>query len=236
MTTPARPLRGIRIADLRPVNNVRSVLLGFFAICLTLFPRPAFAQLANRFAIGAEYKIRATDRASQEDYAHAKLGLGLLWRVGHGHQGWGFHWGLNWYAVDIDRPIGGQATELGELKIRPFMAGYGYTYSMTRRFNITADALGGYALGSIDLTPTAVDAYRNRLGAQSATAKSTNTFVVKPEIGAWYDVNNKVGLNVNFGYMMARPDIIVSSTAGPDRRKVRADQFIIKAGIVYSIH
>ena len=236
MTTPARPLRGIRIADLRPVNNVRSVLLGFFAICLTLFPRPAFAQLTNRFAIGAEYKIRATDRASQEDYAHAKLGPGLLWRVGHGHQGWGFHWGLNWYAVDIDRPIGGQATALGELKIRPFMAGYGYTYSMTRRFNITADALGGYALGSIDLTPTAIDAYRNRLGAQAATAKSTNTFVLKPEIGAWYDVNNKVGLNVNFGYMMARPDIIVSSTAGADRRKVRADQFIIKAGIVYSIH
>ena len=218
------------------MNDLRNTLLGSAAICLTLCPQPAFAQIKNRFAIGGEFKIRATDRASQEDYAHAKLGPRLLWRVGHGHEGWGFHWGLNWYAVDIDRAIGGQATALGELKVRPFMAGYGYTYSMTRRLSITADVLGGYAFGSIGLTPTAIDAYRNRLGAQAATAKSTNTLVLKPEIGSWYDVNNKVGLNVNFGYMMARPDIIVSSTAGADRRKVRADQFIIKAGIVYSIH
>jgi hypothetical protein len=235
MATTARPLWGMRIADLRPVNYVRITLLGSFAICLTLYSQPAFAQIKNRFAIGGEYKIRATDRASQEDYAHAKLGPGLLWRFGHGHEGWGFHWGLNWYAIEIDRPIGGQATELGHLNIRPFMAGYGYTYSMTRRLNITADMLGGYAFGSIGLASTAIDAYRSRLGAQAITAKSTNTFVLKPEIGTWYDVNNKIGLNVNFGYMMARPDIIVSSTAGTDRRKVRADQFIIKAGVVYSI-
>ena len=235
MATPTRPLWGIPIADLRPVNHVRITLLSSFAICLTLCPQPAFAQIKNRFAIGGEYKIRATDRASQEDYAHAKLGPGLLWRVGHGHQGWGFHWGLNWYAIDIDRPIGGSAMELGELQIRPFMAGYGYTYSMTRRLNITADVLGGYAFGSMELTPAAIDAYRSRLGAQAITVKSSNTLVLKPEIGAWYDVNTKVGVNVNFGYVMARPDVTVSSTAGTDRRAVRADQFILKAGVVYSI-
>lgn len=223
------------IADLRPVSYVRITLLSSFAICLTLSSQPASAQIKNRFAIGAEYKIRATDRASQEDYAHAKLGPGLLWRFGHGHEGWGFHWGLNWYAVQIDRPIGGQATELGELKIRPFMAGYGYTYSVTRRLNVTADALGGYALGSIGLSSTAIEAYRSRQGAQAVNAKSTNTIVLKPEIGTWYDLNRKIGLNLNFGYMMARPDIIVNSTAGTERRKVRADQFIIKGGIVYSI-
>ena len=218
------------------MNYVRITLLSSFAIGLTLYSQPAFAQITNRFAIGAEYKIRATDRASQEDYAHAKLGPGLLWRVGKSHEGWGFHWGLNWYAVDIDRPIGGQATELGELKIRPFMAGYGYSYSVTRRLNVTADALGGYALGSIGLSSTAIEAYRIRQGAQAVTAKSTNTIVLKPEIGTWYDLNQKIGVNLNFGYIMARPDIIVSSTAGTERRKVRADQFIIKAGIVYSIH
>jgi hypothetical protein len=35
--------------------------------------------------------------------------------------------------------------------------------------------------------------------------------------------------------MIAPPDVIVSSTAGSDRRTVRADQFILKAGLVYSI-
>jgi len=223
------------LQTLHAVTSARFRLSGSLAICLTLFTQPAFAQIKNRFALGGEYKIRATDRASQEDYAHAKLGPGPLWRFGHGHEGWGFHWGLNWYAVQIDRPIGGQATELGELKIRPFMAGYGYTYNVTRRLNVTADALAGYALGSIGLSSTAIEAYRIRQGAQAVSAKSTNTIVLKPEIGTWYDLNNKIGLNLNFGYIMARPDIIVSSTAGTERRKVRADQFIIKAGIVYSI-
>ena len=217
------------------VNYARFTLLGSLAVCLTLCTLPAFAQTKNRFALGGEFKIRATDRAAQDDYAHARLGLGPLWRFGHGHEGWGFHWGLNWYAIDIDRPIGGSATALGELKIRPFMAGYGYTYSMTRRLNITADVLGGYAFGSMGLAPTAIDAYRSRLGAQAITAKSSNTLVLKPEIGAWYDVNTKIGVNVNFGYIMARPDVTISSTASTDRRKVRGDQFILKAGVVYSI-
>lgn len=217
------------------MNDARITLLGWLAICLTLYPLPAFAQTKNQFAIGGEFKVRATDRAVQEDYAHARLGPGPLWRFGHGKEGWGFHWGLNWYAIDIDRVIGGQATALGELKIRPFMAGYGYTYSMTPRLNITAKLLGGYAFGSMGLAPTAVDAYRSRLRAEAVTIESSNTLVLKPEIGAWYDVNTKVGLNVNFGYISARPHVTVHSTAGTDRRAVRADQFILKAGVVYSI-
>jgi len=172
---------------------------------------------------------------SQEDAARGRFGPGLLWRFGHGREGWGFHWGLNWYAVDIDRPVGGLMTELGELKVRPIMAGYGYTYQMTRRLNITGDVLGGYAFGSIGLMPTAIDAYQRRLGARSVSAQASNTFVLKPEIGAWYDLHRKFGLNLNAGYMIARPDVSVNSTAGVDKRTARADQFILKAGIVYSI-
>jgi hypothetical protein len=202
---------------------------------MTLGTSTSFAQTKNRFAIGGEFKVRATDRASKDDYAHGKLGPGLLWRFGHGKEGWGFHWGLNWYAVDLDRPIGGRATELGELKVRPFMAGYGYTYSMTPRLNITGSVLGGYAIGSIDLTRTAIDAYQSRLGAQSITAEASNTLVLKPEIGMWYDLNKKIGINLNAGYMIARPDVIVNSTAGTDKRKARADQFGLKVGVVYSV-
>lgn len=114
---------------------------------MTLAPLRATAQTDNRFAIGAELTIRTSDHASQEDAAHGQFGPGLLWRFGNGRPGWGFHWGLNWYAVDIDRPIGGQMTELGELRLRPFMGGYGYTYRVTRRLNVSANVLGGYALG-----------------------------------------------------------------------------------------
>ena len=69
----------------------------------------------------------------------------------------------------------------------------------------------------------------------SAEANATNTLVVKPEIGVWYDVNKKVGVNVNAGYMVARPDVTVVTDAGTDFRTARADQFILKVGVVYSI-
>jgi hypothetical protein len=201
---------------------------------MTLAPLPATAQTNNRFAVGAEFTVRTSDHASQEDAAHGQFGPGLLWRFGSGRPGWGFHWGLNWYAVDIDRPIGGLMTELGELKLRPIMAGYGYTSRVTRRLNVTGDVLGGYAFGSIALAPTSIDAYQQRMGARSVSASASNTFVLRPEIGVWYDVNRKVGVNMSAGYMVARPDVVVNSTVGTDRRTARADQFSLKVGMVYS--
>lgn len=214
----------------------RSVLLG---ACLLLLPvahasAQDEARLENRFAIGGEFKIKTSDRASQEDYARGQLGPGLLWRFGDAKPGWGFHWGLNWYAVKLERPVGDSVTELGELHIRPIMAGYGYT-KVIRRYSVTADVLGGYALGSMTLSDPAVAAYRRTLGVPSAEANATNTLVLKPEVGVWYDVTKKVYVNVNAGYMMARPDVSIVTAAGTDLRKARADQFILKLGVVYSI-
>lgn len=216
------------LALLRAVDVGRFTLIGSLTLWMTLGALPVVAQTHNRFAIGGELKVRTSDHASQEDAAHGQFGPGLLWRFGRGREGWGFHWGLNWYAVDIDRPIGGLMTELGELRVRPFMAGYGYTYRMTRRLNITGDVLGGYAFGSIGLVPTAIDAYRRRMGAQSISAQASNTLVLKPEIGVWYDLSKRLGLNLNAGYMIARPDVIVNSTVGTDKRTARADQFSLE--------
>ena len=214
----------------------RSVVLG---VCLLLLPiTRAYAQdeskLNNRFAMGGEFKVKTSDRASQEDYARGQLGPGLLWRFGGAKPGWGFHWGLNWYAVKLERPIGGSLTELGELHVRPIMAGYGYT-KVIRRYSITADMLGGYAFGSIKISDPALTAYRRAFDVPSAEANATNTLVIKPEIGVWYDVTKKVYVNVNAGYMLARPDVAIVTAAGADTRTARADQFILKVGVVYSI-
>src|SRR5207249_2215642 len=123
---PARRFGGMPLAPRRLVRSSRFSLISTFAIWMTLAPLAATAQTNNRFAIGAELTVRTSDHASQEDAARGQFGPGLLWRFGNGRPGWGFHWGLNWYAVDIDRPIDGLMTELGELRLRPLMAGYGY--------------------------------------------------------------------------------------------------------------
>jgi hypothetical protein len=188
------------------------------------------AQTEGKFAVGGEFTARmAGDR---EVRGHLKPGL--LWRFGRGKPGWGFHWGLSWFSTDLDRSIGGNNTEFGRLDVRPFMAGYGYTYKVGR-VSATADVLVGYAIGSIEMAPIATDAYQNRLGARGLSVESSNTFAAKPEIGVWYDINRKIGLNVNAGYIIARPDVTVHSSLGDERRGIRADQFILKLGVACSI-
>ena len=51
----------------------------------------------------------------------------------------------------------------------------------------------------------------------------------------WYDLTKKVGLHGSVGYIVARPDVTVRSSLGEDRRGIRADQFMVKIGLAYSV-
>ena len=214
------------------VTIARLGLLAVLIVCGAA--STASAQIDSRFAAGVEFTVAATGRASTEDYAHSGVLIEPLWRFGTTEPGWGFHWGLNWYAVDVDRPIGGSVAQLGEIHIRPIMAGYGYTWNV-RRNAITAALLGGFAFNSMSLAPGAADAYRTRVGVQAIDADASNTFVLRPEVAIWHDINRSFGLNVNVGYMLARPDVTVMTSTGAETRTARADQFLIKVGLVYSI-
>ena len=191
---------------------------------------PALAQTTGKFAIGAH----VSKRASTGPEAHGNLGIGLLWRIGHSKTGFGWDWGLNWVSVDVDRSIGGTATDLGELKLRPIMVGYGYTHVFGRT-SISAKTLTGYAFTSMNMSSLANDAYRDRLGARTITADASNTLVLKPEVSLWRDLSEKIGVRASVGYLIARPHIAVRSTLGEDKRRVNADMLMFKVGMVYSI-
>jgi hypothetical protein len=191
----------------------------------------ALAQSEGKFAIGAQLSTRTA--AGPENSGH--VGVSLLWRIGQPKTGWGWHYGLYWFSTDLDRSIGGVDTEFGELSIRPIMGGYGYTRVMGRT-SITGKVMGGYAFSAMKLSPVAMDAYHNRIGGQSVTVDASNTIVVIPEVTAWYNVSKKIGIRVSSGYVMARPNVTVSSTAGVDKRRVRADNVTFKVGMVYSIY
>lgn len=209
--------------------NCRCLSVVVFLV-LTAPASPANAQSEGRFAIGGEVGVNG---ASDPD-VHASKDIRLLWRFGHSKTGWGWHWGLNWYATDVDRTIGGGDVALGELNIRPVMVGYGYTHVFGRTA-VTASALGGLALTSLSLTPVANDAYRDRLGARLVSSDSAMTPVARPGVSVWYDINKKFGLHVGAGYMIARPRVTVKSTLGDDKRGVRADMVSVKVGLAYSV-
>lgn len=194
-------------------------------------PLSAFAQTENRFAIGGDFTTRTPGDSSA---AGGSKSVGITWRFGHSDEGWGWDYGMGWYSTDVDRPIGGQSTALGELKIRPFMGGYGYTHIIGRAA-ITASVLGGYAFASIEQSPGLSDAIRDRLGGRTVQAEAANTFVTRPQIGMWYDVSKKVGLHLTAAYTVARPQLTVNSSLGADERRLHADMFAVNIGLVYSI-
>jgi len=215
--------------------TVKPASIGVLAILLICgTSSPGWAQIDSRFAAGVDFLIAATGPASTQDHAHSQFFPEPVFRFGRTDPGWGARVGLNWYSVDIDRPVGGATTTLGELHIRPIMAGYGYTWARGKNA-VSASLLGGYAFGSMKMSDDAPAAYQSRLGVQATDVDASNTFVLRPELDIWHDINKLFGLNVNIGYIVARPDVTVFTSAGIDTRTARADQFQVRIGIVYSI-
>jgi hypothetical protein len=44
-----------------------------------------------------------------------------------------------------------------------------------------------------------------------------------------------IGIQTAVSYMMARPELVITSSLGENRRRVRADALRFKVGLVYSI-
>lgn len=190
------------------------------------------AQSTGKVALGGAIGTRI---APGSNVAGDAVGVGLLWRLGHSKEGFGWEWGLNWFGSDVDHSFAGTpAFELGELRIRPFMVGYGYTH-LVGPTAIKGSVLGGYAFSSFETAPSAAGVYHDRLGAPSLSTDVSNTFVVRPQLSVWRDVSPKVGVNVTAGYMIARPTLTVSTTLGEERQRLRADMFMLKMGVVYSV-
>lgn len=189
----------------------------------------ARAQIDNRLAAGVTTGIASARGGDGSTEVSFEL------RFGHERAGWGPQISLfNWFDTGLHEPIAARTVEVGNLRARPMMAGYGYTWARGRT-TLTADLLAGYSVNSFELDPAAQADYAQRLGATRVDSKATNAFAVKPEFQMWYDLNGRIGLKLTGGYLVSRPSIVISSSLGEDVRPVRADRFIVTIGAVYSI-
>jgi len=186
----------------------------------------------SRVAVGVSFSQQGP--ASDSSGASGSGRLGVMWRFGQSREGWGVRYGLNWYSAELSEELAGRQLDVGKLKVRPFMAGYGYTKYIGNA-KLSANLMGGYAINSFSMGTFANDVYRQHLGVDSVATDVSNTFVVKPEVSVWLDVAEKIGLNIEAGYMIARPTVTMRTPLGEHQRHVNADMFMFKVGAVYSI-
>jgi hypothetical protein len=191
----------------------------------------ARAQTDSRLAVGMSVIARL---ASSSD-ASGSADVGFELRIGHELPGWGGQYSfLSWFDTGVHEAIAARTIDLGQLRVRPIMAGYGYTW-IRGRAALTADLLGGYTLNSFELDRAALTEDSLRLGATRVIAEATNAFAVKPEIHVWYDLNPRFGLKLSGGYLIARPSVVITSSLGDDVRPVRADTFLTTISLVYAL-
>jgi hypothetical protein len=103
---------------------MRRIIIGI--VLLAAPSVPVKAQSAGKVAIGGSVGTRI---APSSTVGGDKFGWGLLWRIGHSKEGFGWEGGLNWFTANVEHAVGGTpAFRLGEVHVRPLMVGHGYTH------------------------------------------------------------------------------------------------------------
>lgn len=204
-----------------------SILL--LACCASAIP--VAAQTKNRIAVGV---VVAGKQAPGEE-ASGTYGPGVTWRFGTAKEGWNIKYGLNWYKAEISRNIGNEVQAFGRLRVRPVMVGYGYTHLLGRGASVSGNLLGGYSFNSFAVRDSAASALQTSLGTSSVVTDVANSFVLKPEVSLWKNVSDKIGINLNAGYIVSRPFVTIEAPGSQQRQRIRADALTMSFGIVYSI-
>src|SRR5262245_25477648 len=99
----------------------------------------AHAQEHNSVAVG----VNVTQRVAPDRDVFGATSVGFKFRLGHSDTGWGWHYGLGWYSANVDRVIGDRTANLGRLRIKPLLGGYGYTQRFTERISLTGKVMAG---------------------------------------------------------------------------------------------
>jgi hypothetical protein len=146
--------------------------------------------------------------------------------------GWSPIIGLNWYTGDIAVPIGGQQTVVGRIRLRPVMAGIGYSIGRgpTRT---TLGVAGGYAFNSAAVA-------QDLPAGTTAAISVTNAWVVRPSVTLTYAVTRRLAVLTSVGYVYMKPTIRVTlNTNGQQAFHVlgdyRSDYINFEVGTAFSI-
>lgn len=173
---------------------------GALLAAMTLRPGPAAAQsptLDGRFLAGVTWGSVATiDRNLGTEYRVAPF---VRWNSRG--EGWRPSFGLSWYETDLHVPVGRSSEVAASVRVRPVMAGVGYSV-VTGRLRTTVGLVGGYAFNRAKVD-------RPLPGGASATVGISNAWAGGPKADVVLTLTRRLALVGSVGYVRADPDITV---------------------------
>lgn len=133
--------------------------------------------------------------------------------------------GFTWYQTrlspaDMD---GG----LGRITVRPVMGGIGYTLTDDVHWAMTFSVVGGVAFNGVRID-------HPRPG-DGQVVDIDNSPAVRPGASLWYDVNDRIALNVFGGYVITRPRTTFLEGGAFTRRAIRADAAVFSVGMAWKL-
>jgi hypothetical protein len=168
---------------------------------------------ANRFGVGFMWRWRSrTPRLDDR--------LAFAYRFGS-------------YRTLVSSPALGQNMEVGDVRLRPIMAGA--QYKMPRgKWTWSVGATVGWSINSLDTAAS----FRDQVMGQTGTDVATdihNSFAWSPRVKGWYDVNRRVSVMIESSYSYSRPMLTIRSGGVDQSHRLNADALLFKAGLVYGI-
>jgi len=162
---------------------------------------------------------------TSDDNVNTALGVGV--NVGLTPKpGLGATLGLGWYQTDLTLSGVSGDVEVGRLRVRPIMAGIGYTW-MKDRLATSVSIGAGISFNSIKLN----DQYRTFFGpGTEVRVDASNSFVVRPQFRVEYAVAKKVGVYSSVGYFFNKFDNVIETPIGRFENEWDASSFNISVG------
>ena len=142
--------------------------------------------------------------------------------------GFGPTLGFGWYRGDLTLSGVSGSAEVGDLRVRPLMAGVGYTWVRGRLATGVSINLG-ISFNSIRLN----DQYRGFFGpGTEVRVDSSNSFAARPQLRFEYSVARKVGIYTSLGYFFTEFDNVIETPAARFENEWDASSFNLFVGVM----
>ncbi|HUF48466.1 MAG TPA: BON domain-containing protein [Vicinamibacterales bacterium] len=150
--------------------------------------------------------------------------VGPAVRLGSG-RGFGTAIGFSWFQTDL-RAATGPDEVVGRVRVRPVMAGIGYTTG-SDRLSVSLSAVAGVAFNSVGAS--------RHLSGHAVPLHLGNSLAWRPGVSLWIDASSRAAFNLSAGYVITRPRLTVFEDGQVIERRLTADTLVLRAGIVYKV-